>query len=429
MRLSLASHPAATVASRPIDKLERTVTTSFESPSDPAPDPAPIRSADGASSAAPVAVAKRPNSAELLLRAAPLLGLLALLVALAALTIGWSGRQRVQALEQELVRRQIDSASQAAEARLLADQSQVLAREAVAKATLLETRLAEVTLQRGQLEELMRSLSRSRDENIVADIDAGLRVAIQQTAVTGSAAPLVAALRSAEERLTRFGEPRLEAARRAIARDIDRVKAASVADVAALSIRLDEAARLVDELPLLVIDAATLAASSPSSHSSAVPGPRGPVAAALPARAASVPGVPASAGIPAWRAWVPASALLSLGTGWDTLLKELRSLMRVTRIDQPQALLLAPEQSYFLRENLKLRLLNARLALLSRQFDTAQSDLQQALAAIDAHFDRSARKTQIAVELLRGVAQQARQSAVPRPDETLSVLAAAAAGR
>jgi 2-dehydro-3-deoxyglucarate aldolase/4-hydroxy-2-oxoheptanedioate aldolase len=59
-------------------------------------------------------------------------------------------------------------------------------------------------------------------------------------------------------------------------------------------------------------------------------------------------------------------------------------------------MLIAPEQAFFLRENLKLRLLNARLALLSRQFDTAQADLSDALAALDGvdclwvgHFDLS----------------------------------------
>jgi uroporphyrin-3 C-methyltransferase len=102
------------------------------------------------------------------------------------------------------------------------------------------------------------------------------------------------------------------------------------------------------------------------------------------------------------------------------------ALVRVTRIDQPEAMLLAPEQSYFLRENLKLKLLNARLALLSRQFDVAQADVQGAIAATERHFDRSARKTVALLELLRGVAVQTRQAGVPRPDDTLSALATAA---
>ena len=74
----------------------------------------------------------------------------------------------------------------------------------------------------------MQSLARSRDENLVADIEAALRVALQQSALTGSAEPLVAALQQADERLARSNQPRLERVRRAIARDLDRVQAASV---------------------------------------------------------------------------------------------------------------------------------------------------------------------------------------------------------
>ncbi|WP_428420022.1 uroporphyrinogen-III C-methyltransferase [Methylibium sp.] len=340
------------------------------------------------------------------------LALLLLLVSVAALSVAWYGQRRVRTLEQELVRRQQDSSVQATEAQLLAKQAQELSREAVAKATLAENRLAEITAQRGQLEELIQSLSRARDENLVVDIDAGIRVALQQTAITGSAAPLVAALRAADERLARVNQPRLEPVRRAIARDLDRVKAVSVADLASLAIKLDEAVRLVDEAPLQVLDLQRLAeARSPHAVS------RGAAAGALePASgAASATGL----------GWLPARA----AEWWLGVWSEARGLLRVTRIDQPQAMLLAPEQSFFLRENVKLKLLNARLALMSRQFDTAQSDLQGALTAIDNYFDRSARKTQLLNELLRGVAQQARQAGVPRPDDTLAALTAAAAGR
>ena len=103
--------------------------------------------------------------------------------------------------------------------------------------------------------------------------------------------------------------------------------------------------------------------------------------------------------------------------------------MRVTRIDRPEAALLAPEQAFFLRENLKLRLLNARLGLLARQFETVQADLQAAQRALDRYFDRTSRRTALVAETLRQVADQARQIAVPRPDDTLAALSAAAAGR
>jgi uroporphyrin-3 C-methyltransferase len=134
----------------------------------------------------------------------------------------------------------------------LARQAHDAAAESAAKLALIEARVAESALQRSQVEELIQSLSRSRDENVLADVEAGLRVAQQQSAITGSAEPRVAVLRQADERLARSNQPRLERVRRAVARDLDRMRAVSVADVPSLSIKLDEAVRLVDDLPMLV---------------------------------------------------------------------------------------------------------------------------------------------------------------------------------
>lgn len=329
---------------------------------------------------------------------------------LASLALGWSAEQRVRKLEQELVKRQQDSQNLSGEARLLAKRADETARESAAKVSLLEARLAEVAIQRTQLEDLIQSLSRSRDENVLVDIDAGLRVAQQQSAITGSAEPLVAALKQADERLARYSQPRLEGVRRAIARDIDRVKAVGVADISALSIKLDESIRLVDELPLL----------SQAEPRKEAPKPVAPAPKPVARSASGVVDKPA--------AWTTA-----LSEGWasvvDRVWGETRSLVRVTRIEHPDAMLVAPEQAFFLRENLKLRLLNARLALLSRQFDTVQTDLQGAQSALDRYFDRSSRRTVVTGDLLRQVAASARQVSLPRPDDTLAALAAATAGR
>jgi len=334
---------------------------------------------------------------------------LLLLLVLASLALGWSAEQRVRKLEQELVRRQQDSQTQSGEARLLAKRADETARESAAKVSLLEARLAEVAIQRTQLEDLIQSLSRSRDENVLVDIDAGLRVAQQQAAITGSAEPLVAALKQADERLARYSQPRLDGVRRAIARDIDRVKAVGVADISALSIKLDEVIRLVDELPLL-------SQAEPRKES------------VKPAASAPKPAARSASGAAPGSSWT--SALSETWSGWmDRIWGETRTLVRVTRIDTPEAMLLAPEQAFFLRENLKLRLLNARLALLSRQFDTVQTDLQGAQVALDRYFDRSSRRTTVATDLLKQVTASARQVGLPRPEDTLAALAAATAGR
>jgi len=330
-----------------------------------------------------------------------------LTLTLVSIAMAWAAQQRVASIQQELVRRQQDSSGQSTEARVFAKQAQEGTLEVAAKVALLEARVAEVAIQRSQLEELIQSLSRSRDENVLVDIDSGIRVAMQQTAITGSAEPLVAVLKQSDERLARYSQPRLEGVRRAIARDLDRVKAIAVADLPSLSIKLDEAVRLVDELPLLAVAVE----------------PRKAAPASAPARTAlrGGPVEPATGWLKTWNdGWSSAT---------ERVWSEAKSLIRVTRIDHPEAMLLAPEQAFFVRQNLKLRLLNARLALLSRQFDTAQSDLQQAQTTLDRYFDKGSRRHVLAAELMRQVATQARQTGVPRPDDTLAALSAASAGR
>jgi uroporphyrin-III C-methyltransferase len=360
---------------------------------------------------APSPVATPPSQAVSTVRSFvwPLGALALAALSIASLSLVWSTQQRVKSLEQELVRRQQSSQDQSTEARLLARQAHDAAADVAAKLGLVEARVAESALQRTQVEELIQSLSRSRDENVLADVEAGVRVAQQQSAITGSAEPLVAVLKQADERLARYNQPRLERVRRAVARDLDRVRAVSVADVPSLSIKLDEAVRQVDELPMLV---------NPERKTAAAPGG---ASASAPASGTAV----VRRGDNDW--------LGMLDQAWQRIATEtwaeVRSLVRVTRIDQPEAMLVAPEQAYFLRENLKLRLLNARLSLLSRQFEQAQGDLAVAQTSLERYFDRSSRRVNSTAELLRQVAAQTRQANLPRPDDTLAALAAASAGR
>ena len=326
--------------------------------------------------------------------------------------------QKLGTIQEELARRQADSGAQAIEARTLAREAQEVARELSARLALQETRLAEVNLQRSQLEELMQSLARSRDENLVVDVESDLRLAQQQSLLTGSAEPLLAALKSADTRLMRAAQPRLNGLQRAVARDIDRVKNASVTDVPALMVKLDELTRLVDELP---VANDMVANDAPRPVTPAVSGAAAPRASAASSVVADSKSLWEGFDTPALQGWLRRT----LGIVWI----EARQLLRISRIDQPEAALLAPEQSFFLRENLKLRLLNARMALLSRQTDAARADLANAAVWLRKYFDPAARKTQAALQLLTQVQSQLKTSELPRLDETMAALATLAAGR
>jgi uroporphyrin-3 C-methyltransferase len=109
--------------------------------------------------------------------------------------------------------------------------------------------------------------------------------------------------------------------------------------------------------------------------------------------------------------------------------QEARQLLRISRIDRPEAALLAPEQAFFLRENTKLKLLNARIALLSRQTEVARADLQAVSQSLQRYFDNNARKSQVATELLQQVQTQLKATELPRLDQTLAALATAGGGR
>ena len=315
-------------------------------------------------------------------------GALALLALLANLLL-W---QKLDNIQQQLARQSAQTGEQAQEARASARQAQELARETAARVAVFEARLSEIALQRTQLQELMQSLSRSRDENLVVDIESAIRLAQQQAQLTGSVEPLLAALRSADQRVLRAAQPRLTALQRAIVRDIERIKSATVSDTPSLLVKLDELVRLADELVL----ANALA----------------PVAAI----AATKRTLPEA--WPSW--WQQALQLL-----WD----EARALVRLSRIEEPEAALLSPEQSFFLRENFKLRLLNARLGLLARQMESARADLVAVRYGLDKYFDPASRKTQSAAALLLQVQQQMQLLQLPRVDDTLAALATAAAGR
>ena len=370
--------------------------TAAEAPNAPGPGSSPTASGAPAAAITPSAAAAQATPHPLPARWIAAGAVLLAALCAAAVMYAWNTQQRVKGLEQQLVKRQEDSGAQAAEAQMLARQAQDSSRDAAAKVALLEARLAEVALQRTQLEELIQALSRSRDENLLAEVEATIRVAMQYAAITGSSEPMSIALKQAEERLSRQEQPRLDGVRRALEQDLERMRSAGAVDVSALAIRLDEVARAVDELPLL---------SAPQAQAKAVR-----------SRASA-----ASAPIDA--AWTEALGERGATLG-ARIWSEVRGLVRITPIAQPEAMLISPEQAQYLRENLKLRLLNARLALLGRQFDTAQADLRDVQTTLERYFDRGSRRTAHAIDAVKQVGAQARHVAPPRPDATLAAIAA-----
>lgn len=389
------------------------------------------------------------------------------------LSVGWMGKlalglggvalvgaglmwQRLDRIQQELARRSAEMAEESLKARDMAAHADALTQELQARLSVAEVKLSEVSLQRTQLEELMLSVSRSRDDTLVLDIESGLRLAMQQAELTGSAQPLVSALVAADQRIGKAAQPRLNPVQRAIGRDIDRIKASSVADLPALASQLDELARLSEEWPLLNAPPPARGgtrtggqtpvggknASVPGPDADLVDGDGEPLPRPHPVEPAKSSATGKSTRPVGGQAETPAADGVSSawqglraqwGRFWDRssaeVVRAMRDLVRVSRIDQPEAVLLAPDQAVFLRENIKLKLLNARLSLLSRQVPAARADLQAVRASLLKYFDPQAQGTRQALHMLTEALQVTRSVEMPRPDESLTALAAAAGGR
>lgn len=317
------------------------------------------------------------------------------LAALLALVVAAMVWQRVGGMQEQLARQSADATRQATEARTLAREAQETVRAADARVAVLETRLAEVSLQRAQVEEALQSLSRSRDESLLVDIDANLRLALEQAQATGNVQPLLAALKASDQRIARANQPRLQPVQRAIQRDADRIRATASGDGGEALARLDDLLRGVDELP--VVNALAVRTGRHANDGWA------------------------NEAVPADAPW------------WQRVLlgvrNEVRSLIRISRIDRPESVLLAPDQTYFLRENLKLKLLSARLALLAGQVAPARNELASVTASLNRYFDPASRRVQAAATQLQQVQALVRAAEPPRIDETLTALAAASAGR
>ena len=104
---------------------------------------------------------------------------------------------------------------------------------------------------------------------------------------------------------------------------------------------------------------------------------------------------------------------------------ETKQLVRIERTDaagHADPALLSPSQSFFLRENIKLRLVNARLALLSRDGRSFREDVRQASGWLERHFDTRAKAVQAAQATLKGLAAVDVAVEPPALNETLGAL-------
>ncbi|PMS14861.1 fused uroporphyrinogen-III synthase HemD/membrane protein HemX [Trinickia dabaoshanensis] len=320
--------------------------------------------------------------------------LVLLLLAVATGIAAFALNRKLDRLDTALAARQQALIAQTAELRMKTEQAIATAHQADAQLQQLEGKLADAQTAQQALQQQYQNLAANRDDWTLAEVEQILASASQQLQLTGNTQLALFALQSADTRLAASSSPQALVVRRAIAQDIDKLKAAPSTDLTGLAIKLDDAIAQADTLPLL--GEVQSERSAKSAASAAV------------ATSATAPGESRAAHW--WRVFSSAAG------------DELRSLVQVRRLDNADAMLNSPEQGEFIRDNVKLRLLSARLGLLSRNSATLESDLKAADAALARYFDGTSKRTQTVRALIKDVSQGAQTVAVPNLNTSLQAI-------
>jgi uroporphyrin-3 C-methyltransferase len=310
-----------------------------------------------------------------------------ILLAIGLIALWWFIRAETGDVRREVAQRLQSGDSINNETRIVTKSLQESMKELQGKVAILEGKQVEAQTQQLALEQLYQDLSKNRDDWALAEIEQVLSTASQQLQLAGNVRGALIALQNADSRLSRSDKPQFIVIRRAVARDIERLKALPTVDLTGLALRLDSVIGQIDGMPLLSDEKPSAPVEQPKQAR----------------RAASAAGASRPAdSISARNEW--AANLENTLQSWTSeMWGEVRQLIRVRTVNTPDALLLSPGQAYYARENLKLRLLNARLALLSRNESAFRSDLLAAQDTIARYFDTRARQTQTAQALLKQV--------------------------
>lgn len=317
-------------------------------------------------------------------RLALVLGAAGLAIGLLGVGLAWLTHQSLASLAQSAGGRVADLGVELGQSRESLVAAQAALRTQQARIEALEAKVVELNEGRAAVEEMQRELARSADDRALADAEPLLIIANQQLQLAGNVKGALLAMQAADQRLARSDKPAVATLRRAVAADMERLRALPLVDTVGLALRLDQAIASIDTLPLVTTE---------TPKAAATPKPReGPGGFASIAR----------------EAWL-----------------EVKSLVRIREIAPGEAVLLAPEQAYFLRENVKLRLLAARVSLLARDEASFREDMRAAQGSLARHFDARSRPVAAATAALRQIGES--PVVIALPDINASLAAARAA--
>jgi uroporphyrin-III C-methyltransferase len=259
--------------------------------------------------------------------------------------------------------------------------------EIAARAEILEEKYSESFDQQAALKALYLELANNHEERMLSDVEQLLVIANQQLQLAGNIKPALLALQTAEAKLQSFDNQKALQLRKSINQDIQGLQNLPLADITSISLKLVNLSQLVDQLSLVSDQHPSNAQTKTRPD-----GVNGPL----------------------------------INNPWRKLSQEIwqdiKNMVRIERIDHPEPPLLTPEQAFFLRENVKLHLLTARIALLRQDQVTYKSDLMAAQRTISLYFDGRQTLTQNALDEIKGLTNNTISTELPDIEQSLRLL-------
>jgi uroporphyrin-3 C-methyltransferase len=251
----------------------------------------------------------------------------------------------------------------------------------VARISLLEQQFEKSLDQQQALETLYSELADNREERVISEVEQLLVIANQQLQLAGNVKLALVALQTADSRLQQLDTPQANQLRKSLSHNIQQLLDLPLVDILGISLKLENLSHSIDHLPL------------------------------------------ASEIKPKQK--LPFQSDSEQVNKWQNLLEEIwydiRHMVEIERTDHPQTPLLTPDQSYFVRENIKLRILTARVALLQHDENTYKADLQTTKNWLNSHFDLRDASAKNAIVTIQELSSSAINIQMPDIEESLTL--------
>ena len=204
---------------------------------------------------------------------------------------------------------------------------------------------------RNKFSEVLRKQSMGNNDWALAEVEHLLVIASHRLKLEKNVAMALAALQAADDRLKNINDPGLLGVRQQLASDMNTLKEISPVDISGLALFLSDVVSRAPQLPLKPV---VINDDQPSEDEAVAP--------------------------------------LSQSS-WDRLMnsiwKDLRSLVQVSKTGEDTPATLAPNERYFLYQNLRLQLESARYAVLRRDTENLHVSSDIIVDWLNRYFDIS----------------------------------------